>query len=67
MSLHLELRWQAEDESWDGERVDCVDGMFSVRSLGHSLTVEQARQMAKASSFMKLERRPYALRIGFSD
>jgi hypothetical protein len=48
------------------ERVDCVGGSFRVRSLGCEMSIAQAQPLAKASTHLPLERRPYAFRIGFS-
>ena len=68
MSLHLEVRWQDDDGRWSStfERLDVVDGLFYPCTLPGGITVEQARQLARASAGHPLERRPYTLRIGFS-
>lgn len=68
MSLHLEVRWQDDEGRWNtrAERLDVVDGMFYPSTVPDGITVEQAQQLARASSHSPLDRRAYALRIGFS-
>lgn len=67
MSLHFESRWQDDEGKWTQlSRADAVDGHFLLDPAGPLIPIAEAIRLARPSAHMSLDRRPFALRIGFS-
>lgn len=64
MSLYLEVRLQDEAGKWSGPvRHDAVNGTFPTAGI----TVEEGQRAAKDFAHLQRDRRPFVLRIGFSE